>query len=145
MSSTQELDRIVTEALVEALGLDEDEVVDSALLGQDLGAESIDHLDILFQLQRSLTRDKHIGHDMPLRDSPFASFNDLNENPSLYLNEMGKLNHAGQKIVQKKMPYVDIDRVMVNEQGYFWINLTVVDVKNYVQWIVGQHPYQPKD
>jgi acyl carrier protein len=44
----------VQEAVVEALGVDEDEVTpDTTLLG-DLGAESIDLLDILFRLERKL-------------------------------------------------------------------------------------------
>ncbi|PSL02357.1 acyl carrier protein [Haloactinopolyspora alba] len=44
----------VSSALVDALGVDEDEVVGSATLLGDLEAESIDLLDILFRLERSL-------------------------------------------------------------------------------------------
>lgn len=43
----------VKEAVVEALALDEDEVTPDSTLMDDLGAESIDLLDILFRIQKS--------------------------------------------------------------------------------------------
>jgi acyl carrier protein len=43
----------VREAVAEALGLDEDEVTPDATLLDELGAESIDLLDMLFRLGRS--------------------------------------------------------------------------------------------
>jgi len=43
----------VHEAVVGALGADEDEVTPDATLMDDLGAESIDLLDILFRIERS--------------------------------------------------------------------------------------------
>jgi acyl carrier protein len=43
----------VKEALVDALGVEEDEVSPKAKLMADLGAESIDLLDIIFRLERS--------------------------------------------------------------------------------------------
>ena len=43
----------VQEALVDALGVDDDEVTDDAKLVEDLGAESIDFLDIVFRLEKS--------------------------------------------------------------------------------------------
>ncbi|MFF2654250.1 acyl carrier protein [Streptomyces sp. NPDC058045] len=44
----------VNEAVMDALGAETDEVMPEATLLDDLGAESIDLLDILFRLQRSL-------------------------------------------------------------------------------------------
>lgn len=44
----------VRDALVDALGVEEDEVTPGATLMGDLEAESIDLLDILFRLERSL-------------------------------------------------------------------------------------------
>ena len=49
-----EIDGAVQEAVVGALGVDEDEVTPEATLMGELGAESIDLLDILFRLERSL-------------------------------------------------------------------------------------------
>lgn len=43
----------VREAVAEALGLDEDEVTPAATLLDELGAESIDLLDMLFRLERT--------------------------------------------------------------------------------------------
>ncbi len=43
----------VKEAVVEALALDDDEVTAEATLMDDLGAESIDLLDILFRIEKS--------------------------------------------------------------------------------------------
>ena len=44
----------VTTVMIDALGVDEDEVAPEATLLGDLGAESIDLLDILFRLERKL-------------------------------------------------------------------------------------------
>ena len=41
----------VARVLVEALGVDEDEITPAATLQGDLGAESIDMLDIVFRLE----------------------------------------------------------------------------------------------
>jgi len=43
----------VQEALVDALGVDDDEVTSEAKLVADLGAESIDFLDIVFRLEKA--------------------------------------------------------------------------------------------
>jgi acyl carrier protein len=45
----------VRQALVDALGVDEDEVVPTARIGADLGAESIDYLDIVFRLEKAFS------------------------------------------------------------------------------------------
>ncbi|HLN60291.1 MAG TPA: phosphopantetheine-binding protein [Symbiobacteriaceae bacterium] len=50
----QEVFEAVQAALVSALGVSADEVVPNATLLGDLGAESIDLLDILFRLERKL-------------------------------------------------------------------------------------------
>ena len=44
----------VQEAVANALGLDDDEVTPEATLMDDLGAESIDLLDILFRIERAV-------------------------------------------------------------------------------------------
>ena len=43
----------VKETLVDALGVDDEEVTATATLTGDLGAESIDFLDIVFRLEKS--------------------------------------------------------------------------------------------
>ena len=48
-----DVDAVVKEAVVEALALDDDEVTPDATLMDDLGAESIDLLDILFRIEKN--------------------------------------------------------------------------------------------
>jgi acyl carrier protein len=48
-----DVDSAVKEAVVEALALDDDEVTPDSTLMEDLGAESIDLLDILFRVEKS--------------------------------------------------------------------------------------------
>jgi acyl carrier protein len=48
-----DVDSAVKEAVVEALALDDDEVTPDSTLMDDLGAESIDLLDILFRIEKS--------------------------------------------------------------------------------------------
>ena len=53
MPSKEEVFEKVRAALVEALGVDDEEVKPEATLVGDLGAESIDFLDIVFRLEKS--------------------------------------------------------------------------------------------
>jgi acyl carrier protein len=48
-----DVDSAVKEAVVQALALDEDEVTPDSTLMDDLGAESIDLLDILFRIEKT--------------------------------------------------------------------------------------------
>ena len=52
MPSANQIDARITKALVQALGVEEDEIKPTATLQGDLGAESIDFLDIVFRLER---------------------------------------------------------------------------------------------
>ena len=58
----------VKEALIDALGVDDDEVTDEATMVGDLGAESIDFLDIVFKLEKafeiSIPRDELFPDDI---------------------------------------------------------------------------------
>ena len=50
-------EKIRDEVLVEALGVDEDEITMDVSLTRDLEAESIDFLDIQFKLERAFSTD----------------------------------------------------------------------------------------
>src|SRR6204780_4887732 len=52
-----EIYKKVQGVLVDALGVDEEEVTPTATLREDLGAESIDFLDIVFRLEKAFTTD----------------------------------------------------------------------------------------
>ena len=51
--SRDEITGKIQEVLVDALGVDDDEVTEQATLMGDLGAESIDFLDIVFRLEKA--------------------------------------------------------------------------------------------
>src|SRR5438309_8186479 len=53
MPTNDEILEKVRSTLVDALGVDEDDVTPDATLFKDLGAESIDLLDIVFRLERN--------------------------------------------------------------------------------------------
>ncbi len=55
--SRDEIYSKVQGVLVDALGVDDDEVTPTATLSGDLGAESIDYLDIVFRLEKAFTTD----------------------------------------------------------------------------------------
>src|SRR5947207_16030011 len=52
MASSNEVHTQITKVLLQALGVEEDDITPSAALQADLGAESIDFLDIAFRLER---------------------------------------------------------------------------------------------
>ena len=55
--SQEEIFKKVQAVLVDALGVDNDEVTPDASLKDDLGAESIDFLDVSFRLEKAFTTD----------------------------------------------------------------------------------------
>ncbi|NIP86861.1 MAG: acyl carrier protein, partial [Planctomycetales bacterium] len=55
MATKEEVFDKVQAALVDALGVDDDEVTPEATLVGDLGAESIDFLDIVFRLEKAFS------------------------------------------------------------------------------------------
>ena len=53
VNTREEIYDKVRTVLVDALGVDEDEVKPDAIIKDDLGAESIDFLDISFRLEKA--------------------------------------------------------------------------------------------
>ncbi len=88
----------VREVLVDALGVDEEEVTGDATLMGNLGAESIDFLDIVFRLEKAF------GIKIP-REELFPAETLLN-NQELVTN--GKLTPKGLAELKEKMPHTDI-------------------------------------
>jgi acyl carrier protein len=84
--------------LVDALGVDEDEVTPEATLMGDLGAESIDFLDIVFRLEKAF------GIKVP-REELFPAESLLN-NPELVSN--GKLTAKGLAELRERVPHTDL-------------------------------------
>ncbi len=98
MSMTrEEIFAKVQENLVDALGVDDDEVTEDATLMGDLGAESIDFLDIVFRLE------KEFNIKIP-REELFPAENLFN-NPE-YVKD-NKLTPEGLEKLKSQMPHVD--------------------------------------
>src|SRR5438067_13598213 len=102
--SRDEIYKKVEGVLVDALGVDEDEVKPTATLREDLGAESIDFLDISFRLEKAFTTDPTKPFKIP-RGELFPE----NLDPS-FLQE-GKLTDAGLAEVRRRLPHADLSEV----------------------------------
>lgn len=96
MTEEQVLDK-VRETLVEALGVDDDEVSPEATLTGDLGAESIDFLDIVFRLEKAFNIKIPRGELFP---------DNVLNNPE-YVQD-GKLTPEGLKQLKERMPHLDL-------------------------------------
>lgn len=86
----------VTEVLGEALGVDDDEVSPSATLTGDLGAESIDFLDIVFRLEKTFGIKIDQGELFP---------DNVAQNPEYVEN--GKVTEKGIAELKAKLPHAD--------------------------------------
>ncbi len=95
--SREEIFSGVRETLIEALGVDEDEVVGEATLTGDLGAESIDFLDVVFRLEK--------GFNIKVPRGELFPENILN-NPEFVNGKM--LTSAGLAELRERMPHADL-------------------------------------
>ena len=95
--SRDDIFKQVQEVLVDALGVDDDEVSAEATLMGDLGAESIDFLDIVFRLEKAF------GIKIP-REELFPAESVMND-PEYIDN--GKLTDKGLSMLREKMPHSD--------------------------------------
>jgi acyl carrier protein len=112
----------VRTCLVDALGVDDDEVTPEASITGDLGAESIDYLDILFSLEKT------IGIKIP-RGELFPE--DVLSNAQYV--EDGKLTSEGLEQLKKRMPFADLSKFEADPRLANFVNLlTVQDLVNYV-------------
>jgi acyl carrier protein len=121
--SRDEIFQQVQGVLVDALGVDDDEVAAEATLMGDLGAESIDFLDIVFRLEKAF------GIKIP-RVELFPAEGLMN-NPGFVSN--GKLTETGLNELRSKMPHTDLtvfeNDPDVNKLGDLF---TVDAIVNYV-------------
>lgn len=90
----------VQAVLEDALGVDDDEVTMEATLGPDLGAESIDYLDIVFRLEKAFGIKIDQAELMP---------NDVLTDPAYV--EDGKITDKGIAELKTKMPHADLSAV----------------------------------
>jgi acyl carrier protein len=93
----EEIFEKVKQTLVDALSVEDDEVTEEATLTADLGAESIDFLDIVFRLEKSF--------DIKIPQEELIS-RDVLSNPEFVDDR--KLNEAGIKALKEAMPHADL-------------------------------------
>jgi len=117
----------VREALVDALGVDEDQVVPTARIGADLGAESIDYLDIVFRLEKAFNIKIPRGDLFP--DNILSSEEFV---------QGGKLTGKGLQELTTRMPYADLTSFSQNPNVQDIADLFTVDmIVKYVQAKLG--------
>jgi acyl carrier protein len=123
MADSEEVFAKVQAALVDALGVEDDEVTPEATMVGDLGAESIDFLDIVFKLEKAF------GISIP-REELFPD--DILTNASYVEN--GKVTAGGLTELKKRLPWADLSKFEQNPRVQDFGNLlTVQDLCRYVE------------
>jgi acyl carrier protein len=105
MPTHDEIFQKVQATLVDALGVDEEDVTCDATLQGDLGAESIDFLDIVFRLERNF------GIKIP-RGELFPE--NVVSDPEMIHD--GKLTTKGLDELKARMPFADLTEFAANPQ-----------------------------
>jgi acyl carrier protein len=124
MPSQEEIYSKVSATLVEALNVDEDEIKPTATLQGDLGAESIDFLDIVFRLEREFGIKIPRGELFP--ESIFQG------DPEFVQN--GKVTPKGLHELRQRMPFADLSTFERNpEVSHISDLFTVEMIARYIQ------------
>ena len=117
--------------MVDALGVDEDEVTPQAKLSADLGAESIDYLDIVFRLEKAFTTDPTKPFKIP-RGELFPEDLQTMQNDPKFVQD-GKITADGMAELKRRMPYNDFTEFEKDPQVDKAQDLLTVDtVTNYI-------------
>ncbi len=124
----EEIFEKVQEALIDALGVDDDEVSREATLVGDLGAESIDFLDIVFKLEKAF--------DITIPREELSPEDILTNNQ--YVQD-GVVTADGMAELKRRMPWAQLDEFEKNPRVQDFGNLlTVGDLCSYVGSKVGE-------
>lgn len=112
----------VQEVLVDALGVDEEEVTPASTLVADLGAESIDFLDIVFRLEKAFGIKVQQGELFP---------QNILSDPKYVAD--GKLTDVGMAELKKHLPFADLSAFDQNRKVAEFSNVfTVQAIVNFV-------------
>jgi len=124
MPTQDEIYSKVSATLVEALNVDEDDIKPTSTLQGDLGAESIDFLDIVFRLEREFGIKIPRGELFP--ESIFQGDPDLVQD--------GRVTPKGLEELRTKMPFADLSQFEENPEVGNLSNLFTVDlITRYIQ------------
>jgi acyl carrier protein len=129
MYASNEVYGKVARVLVDSLNVDEDDLTPTATLQGDLGAESIDFLDIVFRLEHEFGIKIPRGELFP--QSVFQG--DAN-----FVRD-GRVTEQGMGELRSRMPYADLsvfdrDRRLTEVPELFTVGL----IARYVEWKLGQ-------
>ena len=123
MPTKDEVFEKIQTALIDALGVDDEDVTPDATLVGDLGAESIDFLDIVFRLEKSFDIKIPRGELFP---------EDVLTNAE-YIQD-GRVTDAGVEELRKRMPFANLDDFAKNPVVQdFGSLLTVADMCRFVE------------
>jgi acyl carrier protein len=129
MPSQEEIYTKVSATLVEALNVDEDDIKPTATLQGDLGAESIDLLDIVFRLEREFDIKIPRGELFP--ESIFQG------DPEFVQD--GRVTANGLAELRARMPFADLSRFEQNpEVSAIGDLFTVALITRYIEGKLGQ-------
>ena len=128
MPDSNEIDARITKVLVQALGVEKDDIKPSATLQGDLGAESIDFLDIVFRLER----------EFMIRIPRGELFSELLFQDVTQILEDGHVTEAGLAALRSKLPYADWNSLERNRRLDRINDLITVNLlSSYVMWKLG--------
>jgi acyl carrier protein len=123
--SRDEIYKKVQTVLVDALGVDDDEVEPTASLRADLGAESIDFLDISFRLEKAFSD--------PTKPFKIPRGELFPENLDPAFMEGNKLTDAGVAEVKRRLPHADLSELEKTHDPALVPNLFAVqDIVDYL-------------
>src|SRR6266853_3303198 len=106
MPTQEEIYTKVSATLVEALNVDEEEIQPTSTLQGDLGAESIDFLDIVFRLEREFAIKIPRGELFP--EAIFQG------DPEFVQD--GKVTDKGLAELRARMPFADLNKFEENPE-----------------------------
>jgi acyl carrier protein len=125
MASSNEVHTRIANVLVQALGVEGDDVKPFARLQADLGAESIDFLDIVFRLEREFGIKVPRGELFPERLFELST----------EIVQDGQVTAEGLAALRSQMPYADLTALEVYPRLNRIDDLITVDLlTRYVTW-----------
>jgi acyl carrier protein len=128
MPSQAEIYQKVSATLVDALNVEQEEINPTSTLQGDLGAESIDFLDIVFRLEREFSI--KIPRNELFPESIFQG------DPEFVLD--GKVTQKGLDELRTKMPFADISKFEKNPELTAISDLFTVEmIAKYIEGKLG--------
>jgi acyl carrier protein len=135
-----EISQKVRDVLVDALGVDEDEVQPEASLKQDLGAESIDYLDITFRLEKAFANEYGRRLDIPRGELFSEDWDAFQADPKFV--QKGLVTSEGLAEIQRFAPQADLYEFRKNPLAAEAeeMIITVVYLVNYIERRLNEQP-----